>query len=66
MCKFITCYRPIKLSVGNNYADYSDKVVMKIVSFSLEKDNFFKKESFPLEVTLLLCSIGRVGIAPDC
>jgi len=33
-------YRPIKLSVGNNYADYSDKVVMKIVSFSLEKDNF--------------------------
>ena len=54
VCKFITCYRPIKLSVGNNYADHSDKVVMKIVSFSLEKDNFLKKESFPLEVALLL------------
>ena len=50
MCKLNTYYRPIKLSVGNNYADYSDKVVMKIVSFSLEKDNFFKKEPFPLEV----------------
>lgn len=45
-CKLNTYYRPIKLSVGNNYADYSDKVVMKIVSFSLEKDNFLKKESF--------------------
>ena len=40
VCKLNTYYRPIKLSVGNNYADYSDKVVMKIVSFSLEKDNF--------------------------
>lgn len=40
VCKFNTYYRPIKLSVGNNYADYSDKVVIKIVSFSLEKDNF--------------------------
>ena len=40
MYKLNTYYRPIKLSVGNNYADYSDKVVMKIVSFSLEKDNF--------------------------
>ena len=39
-CKLNTYYRPIKLSVGNNYADYSDKVVMKIVSLSLEKDNF--------------------------
>nr|DAF45091.1 MAG TPA: hypothetical protein [Siphoviridae sp. ctCIv11] len=28
--------------------------------------NILKKESFPLKVALLLCSIGRVGIAPDC
>ena len=46
MCKLNTYYRPIKLSVGNNYADYSDKVVMKIVSFSLEKDNFLRKSHF--------------------
>lgn len=26
----------------------------------------YLKESFPLEMVLLLCSIGRVGIAPDC
>nr|DAF61929.1 MAG TPA: hypothetical protein [Siphoviridae sp. ctP0x5]DAM50436.1 MAG TPA: hypothetical protein [Caudoviricetes sp.] len=45
MCKLNTYYRPNKLSVGNNYADYSDKVVMKIVSFSLEKDNFLNEES---------------------
>ena len=46
VCKLNTYYRPIKLSVGNNYADYSDKVVMKIVSFSLEKDNFLRKSHF--------------------
>lgn len=56
VCKFNTCYRPIKLSVGNNYADHSDKVVMKIVSFSLEKDNFFKKESFHM-LKWLFCYI---------
>ena len=46
VCKLNTYYRPIKLSVGNNYADYSDKVVMKIVSFSLEKDNYLRKSHF--------------------